>query len=52
MTDGVVACVWAEMCSEFVGTSGQMGKKFSGDFEIKVVVVTVNYCNTIGWFGG
>lgn len=37
VTDGVVAHVWPATCSSFVDTNGEMGRKFSDDFEMKVV---------------
>lgn len=39
MANGAVARVWAETCSDFVGTNGKTSTKFSDDFEMKVVVM-------------
>lgn len=37
VTEGVVARVWVATCSNFVVTNGEKGRKFSDDFEMKVV---------------
>lgn len=37
VTEGVVARAWAATCSNFVSSNEEKGRKFSDDFEMKVV---------------